>query len=237
MIKWSIKYDTIYARLVGNFFMMDTIAKPTEARKWVVAGYFTLGYGTLVAWYLTQVAGVSLAEPSFWLSFLAATAGFMLATSFSASSFSYFFSWPDMRKGYQKQIGVMAFWLCFVYCVGLLVVEPDIYYYGFWENLATPNFILGLSAMTIFGLMVAINSGPIAPYFSWDTIRLFLNLGFLGYGFLVMRAILLEWPLWVEWMTTFSGLPTNRFILSVLAISVLLLRLAVIIHRRSRPAS
>ncbi len=212
--------------------MIKKINTPTEFRKWVVASIFTLSYGILVSLYLTQLTGTGLEKPSFWLSFLAATAGFMLATSFSASSFSYFFGWPNMRDGYQKQIGVTAFWLCFFYCIGLLIVEPEIYFYGFWDNLATPNFILGLSAMTIFGLMVGINSGPIAPYVSWDTIRLFLNLGFFGYGILVMRAIFLEFPLWVEWMTTFSGLPTNRFILSMLAVTVLLMRLTVIIHRK-----
>lgn len=208
-----------------------TNTSPSETKKWLVAVLFTTLYGSLVSTYLLSVSNLtpSLTFLSAWS---AATAGFMLATSFSASSFSYFTGWPNMRLGYQKQIGVLAFWLCLLYCVTLLVLEPNIYYYGFFENLGTPNFILGLSAMTIFGLMVTLNSKPIAPHLSWDTIRLFLNLGFLGYGFLVMRAIFLEWPLWVDWFTTFAGAPTNRFILSVLAISVLLFRFVHILHRR-----
>ena len=213
---------------------MDTNNSPSETKKWLVGLLFAAGYGSLVAGYLLTVSNLtfSLAFLSAWS---AATAGFLLATSFSASSFSYFTGWPNMRLGYQKQIGVLAFWFCLLYCVTLLLLEPNIYYYGFWDNLGTPNFILGLSAMTIFGLMVALNSKPIAPHLSWDTIRLFLNLGFFGYGLLVMRAIFLEWPLWVEWFATLSGAPTNRFILSVLAVSVLLFRLIHILHRRRQP--
>lgn len=158
--------------------MIKKINNPPETSKWIVAGLFTLSYAVLVSLYLTQLTSFRLEESNFWLSFLAATAGFMLATSFSASSFSYFFGWSKMRDVYQKQIGVTVFWLCFIYCVGLLIVEPEIYFYGFWDNIATPNFILGLSAMTIFGLMIGINSGPIALYVSWDTIRLFLILAF-----------------------------------------------------------
>lgn len=211
---------------------MNTLKQPSEGCKWLVAFYFALAYGALVTGYFFGFRLFATIDLAFISAWLAATAGFMLATAFAASSVSYFFGWPDMRVGYQKQIGVMAFWLCFVYCVTLLLLEPTVYYYGFWDNLLTHNFILGLSAMVIFGLMVVINSKPVAPNLSWETIRLFLNLGFLGYAFLVMRAIFLEWPLWVEWVVTLSGLPSNRLILSILAVLVILLRLAVILHRR-----
>jgi hypothetical protein len=207
-------------------------AVPNEVTKWLLAVVLMIVYGTSVTAYfilIDRVGGFSL---SFWSSLLAATAGCMLATSFAASSVSHFTGWPNLKLGYQKQIGVTAFWLCFAYCITLLWLEPAVYWYGFWDNLGTPNFILGLSAMVIFGLMVAINSKPVARYLSWPTISFFLNVGFVGYAFLVMRAILLEWPLWSEWLVTFSGPPTNRFLLSLLAIVVLLLRLAVIIDRR-----
>lgn len=203
---------------------------PTESRKWTVAFLFTAVYASLSMWYLMTVHGMT---PSigFLSSLTSATGGFLLATSFSASSLSYFTGWPNMRWGYQKQIGVVAFWACVAYCLTLLVGQPDIYYYGFWDNLNTPNFILGLSAMGIFGLMVFLNSHFVAPHLNWSTIKLFLNLGFLGYAFLVMRAIFLEWPLWTEWFATLAGPPTNRFLLSSLAITVLLLRAAHLWHR------
>lgn len=215
--------------------MNPTAPMPSEARKWTIALLFMSVYGALVTMYLQSffTVGFSLA---FWVSATSAVGGFMLATSFAASSLSHFTGWPNMKLGYQKQIGVLAYWLCLAYCFTLLAFDPATYYYGFFDNIGTPNFILGLSAMGIFTLMVAINSKPLAKHFSWPTISLFLNLGFVGYAFLVMRAILLEWPLWVTWLTTFEGLPTNRFILSVLAMIVLLLRVAVIIDRNRRKA-
>lgn len=206
---------------------------PSDAKKWSVAFGFMLGYGALVTAYFQTFYAFGF-DMSFWVASTAAVGGFMLATSFAASSVSHFTGWPNMKLGYQKQIGVLAYWLCVAYCFTLLASDPATYYYGFFENLGTPNFILGLSAMTIFTLMVAINSKLFAGRVGWPTISLFLNLGYVGYAFLVMRAILLEWPLWVSWFTTFDGLPTNRFILSVLAMVVLLLRLAVIIDRNRK---
>lgn len=211
--------------------------QPREAAKWLLAYVLMMVYGTAFAGYLVWAGALPAYSLAFWSSLSAATGGLMLATSFAASSVSYFTGWPNMRLGYQKQIGVTAFWLCVVYCVTLLWLQPDIYWYGFLDNLATANFILGLSAMGIFGLMVTLNSKCIAPHLGWPTISFFLNLGYVGYAFLVMRAIILEWPIWMDWLSTLSGLPTNRFILSVLACVVLLLRLAVIIDKRIHPRS
>jgi hypothetical protein len=216
--------------------MDQTFIGPSESKKWTVTICFAVVYGLLVTLYIQNVYDSNY-NLAFLSSLLAATGGFMLATAFSASSLSYFTGWPNMKLGYQKQIGVLAFWLCLFYCFSLPILQPDIYYYGFFENLTTPNFIFGLGAMIIFGLMVAINSKPIAKHFEWPTISFFLNLGFVGYAFLVIRAIFLEWPLWANWLTSFEGFPTNRFILSVLAMVVLLLRLAVIIHKHRHKKS
>ncbi len=213
--------------------MNPNASTPSETKKWTVALLFMSVYGVLVTTYLQTffTYGFSLA---FWVAATAAVGGFMLATSFAASSISHFTGWPNMKLGYQKQIGVLAYWLCLAYCFTLLAFDPATYYYGFFDNLGTPNFIFGLSAMVIFTLMVAVNSKLFAGKVGWPTISLFLNLGYVGYAFLVMRAILLEWPQWVTWLTTFDGLPTNRFILSVLAMVVLLLRFAVIVDRNRR---
>lgn len=207
---------------------------PSEAKKWSVAFLFMLFYGMLVVGYMMLVYG-GIETLTFWSAVSSGVAGFLLATSFTASSFSYFTGWPNMRLGYQKQIGVLAFWLCVVYCVTLLFLEPDVYLYGFYDNLLTPNFIFGLAAMVIFGLMVTINSKPIAKFFSWPTIRFFLNLGYWGYAALVVRAAFLEGPQWVAWLIAPEGMPTNRFILSVLAVTVIGLRIAAVQSKKRQP--
>jgi len=200
---------------------------PSEEKKWFTAFLFTVGYGALVVAYMFLVYG-GIESLSFWSSVTAAVAGCMLATSLTASSFSYFTGWPNMRLGYQKQIGVLAFWLCVGYCITLLILEPEIYFYGLYENLFTPNIIFGLVAMAIFGLMVFMNSKLVAPHFSWPTIRFFLNLGYWGYAALVVRAVFLEGPTWINWFLHFEGPPTNRFLLSTLAVAVIGLRIAAV---------
>lgn len=202
---------------------------PSDSFKWVVAAVVALLIATPTTFYLEYVRGelFSLTTISFTL---ATVASFMYAMSFASSSFSYYIGWPNMRDGYQKQIGVFAFWASLAYAITLLFLYPDTYYYGFWDNLWTANVSLGLMAMFIFGLMTVINSKPVAKYFSWDTIKAFLGLGFLGYALLVLRAAIVEGDLWVYWLTTFDGEVPGRLLLSVVAIGVLVLRLSIPIH-------
>lgn len=202
---------------------------PSEGRKWLVALMFAVGYSVPVVAYVWSLTG-TLASASAWNAITAGVAGCLLATSLSASSVRYYTGWPDMRLGYQKQIGVLAFWLCVLYCVELLFLQPEMYWYGFWDNLLTPNFFYGLSAMTIFAAMTFANTEFMKQYITWETVKFILGLGFVGYALLVIRAVFLEWPIWAEWLQTLSGLPTTRFALSVLAVSVLLLRLSIPLH-------
>jgi len=72
-----------------------------------------------------------------------------------------------------------------------------------------------------------INSKHVAPHFTWDTIKFVLGLGFVGYALLVIRAILVEYPVWAEWIATFEGFPPGRLVLSVIAMVVLILRISI----------
>lgn len=204
---------------------------PSEGRKWFVATLFALTGVTIFTLYVYLLLG-SLGSLSAWNMITAGVAGMLLASSLSASSLYYYLGWPNMKWGYQKQLGVLAFWMCFFYCVQLLLIEPEIYWYGFWDNLGTPNFIFGLSAMVIFGAMTFANTPFMRRFISWETVKFILGLGFFGYALLVVRAIFLEWHLWEAWFTTLDSLPTTRFVLSVLAIAVLLLRASIILHSR-----
>ena len=202
---------------------------PSDAFKWTVALIVALLIAAPVTIYINLMRGelFTLTAVSFTL---ATIASFMYAMSFSSSSFSYYIGWPNMRDGYQKQIGVFAFWASFAYSLTLLVLYPETYYYGFFDNLWTANVSLGLMAMFIFGLMTVINSKPVAKYFTWDTIKAVLGLGFIGYALLVVRAAIIEGDLWVHWLTTFDGEIPGRLLLSIVAIGVLLLRLSIPVH-------
>lgn len=171
------------------------------------------------------------------ISFISASvASLLFATAFSLGSLSYFTGWPNIRHGYQKQIGIMAFWWAVAYTLTLPKLYPETYWYGLSDNLFTADVMLGSMAMIIFGAMVLVNSRWIAPFFEQQTIFFVLGLGFVAYALLVIRAIFLEFGVWLQWLNTFIGLPPGRLVLSLIAFIVLLLRVAVAIdkHRKQQ---
>jgi hypothetical protein len=206
---------------------------PTESRKWTVALSMATIYAFVVIPYVYALTGTWKTWDA-WNMITAGIAGFLFASSLSASILYYYIGWPQMQWGYQKQLGILAFWLAFLYCVQLLYIKPEIYLYGFWDNLLTPNFVYGLSAMIIFGLMVLLNSHVARKYVAWEIVKFVLGLGFVGYALLVLRAVYLEWPIWQTWFVHMDTLPTTRFMLSVLAMLVLLARLSIPLHAALR---
>lgn len=207
---------------------------PSTKKKWLVAFGIALGALPFVAWYVYAFLGTISTSVS-WTMVTAGVAGILLATSIGAGSVSYYTKWPNPKWGYQKQIGELAFWLCLIYCLQLLVVFPDKYFYGFFDNFFTADILLGLGAMIIFGTMTA-SQGPIGKKFlTWPQTKFILGFGFVGYALLVFRAIALEIDIWVAWFQTLEGLPTTRFVLSTLAFIVLLMRASIIVHRNLFP--
>jgi len=202
---------------------------PSDQTKWLIA----IGIATVLLVGSMLYIPLALPDSSFLMSFsfaLAAGASFMFALSFSASSFSYYIGWPNMKDGYQKQIGVTAYWLALAYSLTLPYLYPELYWSGLKDNLFTPDVILGTTAMIIFTAMTAINSKFLSPYFTWDTIKFVLGLGFVAYAMLIMRAVFIEWPLYEDWFRTFDGFPPGRLVLSIVGMGVLFLRLSIPIH-------
>lgn len=164
----------------------------------------------------------------------ASTASLLFATSLSLGSISYFTGWPNMRLGYQKQIGVLAFWYSFVHCITLVVLYPELYGTGLPQHFFSADVLLGLISMTIFAAMVLITTPLLSSRVTKETIGFVLGLGYVGYALLVIRAILIEFPLWLNWYETWSGLPPGRLILSVIALVVLTMRVAVAVDKQRK---
>lgn len=204
---------------------------PSEKRTWGVALLLSLLFIAPSVWYVQLGYTDSSVLQTF--SFISASvASLLFAIAFSLGSISYFTGWPNMRHGYQKQIGITAFWWAVIYTLTLPILHPELYWYGLPTHFFTADVVLGLSAMTIFAAMVLINSRWIAPHVTKKTIFFILGLGYVGYALLVIRAVLLEFDLWVLWMQTVSGLPPGRFILSIIALSVLVFRVIVAFHKQ-----
>jgi hypothetical protein len=150
-------------------------------------------------------------------------------------SISHFAGWPNMRAGFQKQIGIMAFFTSLLYATTLPMLYPDLYWSGLTTHILSADVLLGVGAMSIFTAMVLINSSFLSPYVTKPTIFFVLGLGYVGYALLVIRAILIEYPIWAEWFVNVSGVPPGRLVLSVIALCVLLLRVAVAIDKHRNP--
>lgn len=208
----------------------DYLKSVAEKKKWLVAGLLSLAYIVPAFLYVTyaHTASSGLMATSF---IAASTASLLFATALSLGSISHFTGWPNMKLGYQKQIGVLAFWYSCFYCMTLLVLYLEVYWYGFFSNFFSADILLGSIAMFIFTAMVLVNSKVVSPYVPREVISFVLGLGYFGYALLVMRAILIELPIWSIWFETFSGPPPGRLVLSVIAFGVLILRLVVAIDK------
>lgn len=213
--------------------MQPTISKTdfviSDKRRWFVAFMVMSAIALPVYWYL----GLAFSTTSTLFKFsygAAAIASLMYATAFSMGSISYYIGWPQMRWGYQKQIGLMAYIWSFVYAVTLVWLYPELYGSGLSEHFFSSDVILGLSAMVIFTAMVIVPSKRFAPQFSPETIKFVLGLGFVAYALLVIRAINIEFDLWWQWLVTLEGYPPGRLVLSVIALVVLLMRISIPIH-------
>lgn len=156
-----------------------------------------------------------------WSKVVAGTSGFLLAYSLFLSTVGYYFNFLDSKVIYRKYLGLMGYYFALLYSVMLLFVNPERYFYGFFENFWSADFVLGLSAMAILTVMALISNNRALKLLGPARWRSILRLGYLAFFFLVVRAIILEGDLWQSWLAAGSGLPPVRLLLSVVAIFVI----------------
>ena len=159
---------------------------------------------------------------------VAGTAAVMIGISFAQGGLVYYFQVFPNKLHYRKYIGLVGFWLAYVYSLILLVLDPDRYFFGFFHNLFTLDFIFGLGAMTILAFMAIISLDGVRIKLgkSW---RSYFQLGYLAFIFLIVRGIILESDIWLEWLANPNGLLPPRLLVSIIAVSVILLRISLMI--------
>ena len=159
-----------------------------------------------------------------------ATAGvgsLMIGVSFALSGFAYFFDFLDRVLGYRKNIGLIGYYFALSYCWMLLYIEPSKYFYGFFENIASWDFILGLAGMAIFTFMAIISNNKAMKIMGVSTWRRGLRLGYLAIALLIARTVILEGDHWRQWLQNPGGLPPLAMLITIFAFCVILLRLAM----------
>lgn len=158
----------------------------------------------------------------------AGSAAFCIGFSFALAPISYYFDFLDKMLVSRRGFGVVGYFFALAYSISLLFVNEDRYLYGFLENLASMDFVLGLLAMMIFTIMALISNnwsirklGPVR----W---KIILRFGYLAYALLIIRAIVLEKDSWVLWFQSPNGLPPIRIFVSLFATLVIVCRILMI---------
>lgn len=207
-----------------------------ESKTWVLSACFALFIFDIFFFYVFIASGpFTLLSTS---NVIAATAAIMIGSSFALSGLCYYFTILDRYIFYRKYLGLIGFWLALLYSTMLLFVNPERYFYGFFENIGSLDFILGLSAMTIFTMMALISNKWAMLKIGPKNWRRLLRLGYLAYGMLVIRAFDLEKDMWTQWLQMPGGLPPVRLVISLFAVLIILLRISLIFskHFKSKKA-
>lgn len=160
---------------------------------------------------------------------VAGTAAVMIGSSLALSGFSYYFDFLKKKLFYRKYFGLIGFFLAFLYAILLLFINPKRYFYGFFDNVFSADFLLGLTALGIFAWMAAISNNFMIRKLGGTNWRRSLRLGYLAYAFLVIRGYLFEKNSWFAWLNSLKGLPPPRLVVSVFAVFVIGLRLSIFI--------
>jgi len=158
----------------------------------------------------------------------ASIAALMIGLSFAMSGLTYYFDFLDSKLAYRKYFGLAGYYLALLYIFSLLLLEPKRYFFGFFDNIVSADFLLGLSAMAILSFVALISNSwgikKLGPH--WRPSQ---RLGYLAYALLIVRAVVIEWDVWIEWWENFAGLPPPRLLISIFALLVILFRGSMIV--------
>lgn len=207
----------------------NTIVNPQIIilRMWYKSSAFSIILLGILLIYIYLLNGIlSLRTAS---TAVAGTGAIMIGLSFALSGISYYFRSISWLLAYRKYFGLIGFFYACGYSMLLLIVDPQTYFYGFFTNLPTFNFILGLSAMFIFTYMALISNQWAMTRIGPQLWRKELRIGYIAYALLIMRATILEKDLWIQWIQLHATLPPPRLLVACFAISVIILRITVFI--------
>jgi hypothetical protein len=169
-----------------------------------------------------------------WSESLAAAGGILIGLSFVLSGISYFFDFADKHLKARKELGIYGYFFALIYSLSLQFRFPDRYFFGLKANLFESEVLLGLAAMAIFTFMTLISTKYGIKILGPKLWRGALRSGYIAYFLLIIRAFIVEGDIWKIWLETYSTLPPPRLLLTIFAVGVIVLRIALSISLRLR---
>ncbi len=189
---------------------------------------FKLGGVVLVLSLLYSVAYFGEASVLSLSRAIGAAAAFMIGISYAMSGVGYYFDFLDDKVAYRKYFGLVGLLLALIYTYTLFFVDPGTYFFNFFYNLGTPDFVLGILAMGILLGMVIISTPEGIKAIGTQNWRLGLRTGYVSSALLVTRAAIVhstEWHYW--WAHGHWYLPPIMLIATVFTIGVILFRASI----------
>ena len=156
---------------------------------------------------------------------LSGAAAICIGTSFALSGISYYFNFLDRMLASRRNFGLTGYFLALSHAISLLFVDKNRYYFGFFKNLDSADFALGLGAMAILSLMAAISNNWSQRRLGGHRAHFILRFGYLAYFLLIVRAFVLENSIWSNWIAHLNSLPPPKLVVTIFASCVILLRI------------
>lgn len=162
----------------------------------------------------------------------------LIGLSFVLSSVCYFWNFADHFIIYRKQLGVVGFIYAVIHTLVIILYLNPIYT-NLPSYLTQPYFLsysLALAALLMYGGMVIISQQSVIHKIGGKLWRELLRVGYLAYIFSIIHYVMLDYDYWFQWFKgPTSWFPPFGFFTSVFGILVILMRLALMVHKLTHP--
>ncbi|MFA9288709.1 MAG: hypothetical protein ACEQSA_02415 [Weeksellaceae bacterium] len=210
------------------------LKNPVEGKLWADVIIYSIVILLLVCGY--YFARRSTFDLQLFNRTLADTGMLLIGISFALSSICYFWNFADSFIIYRKHFGLVGFTYVAAHVIISVALLPEFYafpaYYLKPENIM--SFIAALAAFIVLTMMALISNKYAIQKLGGVLWKKLLSLGFLAYVLTLIHYGTKVYVYWIRWFTGTSeiksALPPFSLLVTLFAITILSLRLALSIH-------
>lgn len=202
---------------------LKNIAPITETSLYFRTLIFSLGIFAATFAYVSW-----LKTPNIWNKSVADTAIILIGLSMLLSGICYFWNILDTKIIYRKHLGLIGAFFGLAHLGLSLTQVMSIFASNTWTKGIPWNWLTGLGASLIFGVMVVISNQYSALHLGGKNWRGILRTGYLAVILILAHVILLKSGRWLTWYQSgMTSLPSMSLIVTGFMLIVILMRLAL----------